>query len=828
MVLLPTLVTDLGQRRILLLMIWPLVVCWMLSQAVHMLLETKCLLTRPFQLQNDYYRSGDHIIGGHLPLSIAIAMPQPFTESPISWDFSVSQPVPKNYQIVQAFVFAVSEVNKDPGLLPNVTLGFRIYEDSFIAKKTNMDSLSLLSTRGEMVPNYKCHKQDNLLSIIGSLYSKISRQIASILSLLKVPQLGYRSFDPVLNDPINFPLFYQIDPKEVSLYIGIIKLLLHFQWNWIGIIALEDESGDHFIQTLTAMLSQNDICVAFTERTVVTFSIFNELTIRQLKLVLTIFRSTANAVIASGDFRAMHNLAEALYSYEDQTNLRFGKVWILTNQWEFSAMGYRSQWWQLKSFHGTLSFTAQTRDVPGFSHFLWTLDPHNPKGDVFLHDWWEVAFDCEFLEMGLAASSDHKRKCTGEEKLAKLPSFVFDAFMTGHSYTIYQTIHGIAHALHAIYLSRSKHAKMRNSKRGRGDPPVFPLGAEPLVFQTLPSSRCVDSCLPGYSKKVPEGKLNCCYECVGCPEGTISNQTDAVHCALCPEDQYPNNNQDRCISKSINVLSYEEILGVVLASLALVLLLITSLVLVTIIKHRNTPIVKANNRELSYVLLISLLLCFICSLLFIGRPRKITCLLRQTASGIIFSIAISSILAKTVTVVLAFMATKPGNMARKLLGRQWVNSIVLTCPFIQAAICAIWLIISPPFPNSDFNSLATEIILECNEGSVIMFYIVLGYMGFLAIISFVVAFLARKLPDSFNEAKFITFSILVFCSVWVSFVPTYLSTKGKSMVAVEVFSILASGAGLLGGIFLPKCYVILLRPDLNTKDHLMRAKNQLL
>ncbi|XP_053561623.1 vomeronasal type-2 receptor 26-like [Bombina bombina] len=336
-------------------------------------------------------------------------------------------------------------------------------------------------------------------------------------------------------------------------------------------------------------------------------------------------------------------------------------------------------------------------------------------------------------------------------------------------------------------------------------------------FKTTPTSVCNEKCAHGY-RKVPWKEYPvCCYGCLACAEGEISNTTDAETCIKCPEDQWSNDERTLCIRKTVEFLSFEDTLGIVLTLVSVFCCIVTIAVLVIFFKHHTTPVVKANNQNLSYTLLLSLMLSFLCSLLFIGCPVQVSCLLRQVAFGIIFTVSVSSVLAKSVTVVIAFNATKPDSKIKKWVGTRESIHLVLLCSLGQTMICTLWLALYPPYPDYDTQSYIRKMILQCNEGSVTAFYLVIGYIGFLSTVSFFVAFLVRKLPASFNEAQMITFSMLVFCSVWISFIPTHLSTKGKYMVAVEIFAILASSAGLLGCIFIPKCYIILFKPELNTK-----------
>ncbi|XP_039180257.1 vomeronasal type-2 receptor 26-like [Crotalus tigris] len=661
-----------------------------------------------------------------------------------------------------------------------------------------------------------CDMQNRPIAVIGGPTAAVGAHMSTTLSLYKMPQVIY-SYTLEIKGKREAVLYQQMFPNISYQYKGILLLLLHFKWTWIGIISAKNENSERFVHDVVAMFSQRGICFDFIEgipATTYSNSIFDFME-EGIKTYKVIMRSTTNVVIIHGEiddmifFRTFPIISKT-EGIELWTKV---KVWVMTAQIDFISLPFiRNE--DIDFIHGALSFTIHSNKVSGFREFVQLRKPVFDKEDSFIKLFWKNAFECSFSNSMI--DDEKEVMCTGEEKLETLLTSVFEMDMTGHSYSTYNAVYVVAHALHAM-LSSAFPFRTENHK-----PQLSFL--EQQFWKSQPLSLCNSKCHSGYSKNKLEGKPFCCYNCLQCPEGKIANQEDMNDCLKCQQDQYPNQNRDLCLFKAVAFLMYEETLGMALTSFVLFFSFITAVVLWIFIKHQDTPIVKANNRTLTYILLIALMLSFLCSLLFIGQPSKVMCVLRQTAFAIIFSVAISCVLAKTIIVVIAFLSTKPGSKMTKWVGKRLGFFIVSCCSCIEGIICTAWLSMSPPFPDVDMSSMAEEIVLECNEGSTYMFYCVLGYMGFLAFISFTVAFLARKLPDAFNEAKFITLSMLAFCSVWLSFIPTYLSTKGKYMVAVEIFSIITSSAGLLICIFSPKCYILILRPDLNKKEQL-RVKN---
>ncbi|KAM3820745.1 vomeronasal type-2 receptor 26-like [Vipera latastei] len=834
------------------------------SQPVSGKLRMKCLINLEHQDGKrpwSFYRPGDHLIDIFTTERIISHIFLPFNMAP-----PVQSPsrVSAGYSKILQFIFTFQLVNKNSHLLHNLTLGYNIHDNSLSTLRTSDALLDMLSTGEFNVPNYGCGRKENLLALFDGAQRDISIQLSTLLGTYKVPQIRIETASEALSDKSNFPFFHPMLPKQGIQYPAIVQLLLHFRWTLIGLFASDTEKGENFMRIFTPVLVKNGICVVISQL----FSTTDHITC--LKDALSKWRQV-NVFV---HFLEHVSIFDRILPFH-LTLMRLpgpieGKVCIM------SVLGYL-----------TITRHRLYKYVHSSWRFSYQEKKERQKDDVFEPQFYvEPQFQDHYFRCSLSKhvlSVKGRKRCTQEAPLETQNKWYRNWIpSSGHYYSFVKTL---AHTLKAAYSSRLRRRSKEVEESSRLQPWQFhtflskeefcnfsqeilyldqngdvaaDLGITGWVFlpkmdfiieqlgsferqrftvnqdallqlkllnKSLPQSKCVENCHPGFVNRVREGEPICCYDCVPCPEGTISTQEDTEKCTKCLDDKYPNEDRVQCIPKVIIFLSYEEHLGIILVHFALLLLLNTGLVLITFIKYRETPLVKANNRDSSYILLVSLLLCFLSPFLFIGQPRKATCLLRQTVFSIIFSVAVSSLLAKTITVVLAFLATKPGNRVKRWLGKSLVNCIILSGSALQIIISSIWLGVSPPFPDSDLHSQPGEIILQCNEGAVVMFYITLSYMGFLAAICFMVAFLARNLPGAFNEAKLITFSMLVFCSVWVTFVPTYLSTKGKFMVAVQVFSILASSAGLLVCIFIPKCYIIYLSPDLNTKGHLTARIN---
>uniref|UniRef100_H2ZT84 G-protein coupled receptors family 3 profile domain-containing protein n=1 Tax=Latimeria chalumnae TaxID=7897 RepID=H2ZT84_LATCH len=824
---------------------------------------------------NGYIRDGDIILGGMFAVHEGNVLSKTsFTEAPelVSCDrFSFFL-----YHRVSAMVFAINEINQNENLLPNLTLGFRIYDTCNFILRATEGTMWLVTGIEETIANYNCQKQSPLAAVIGDLYSSSSTQIARLLGLYYYPQISYASTVAKLSDKTEFPSFFRTIPSDEFQSVGLAWLVKHFGWTWVGLLAEDRDYGQQGIQVVKEEILKAGRCIAFSE------SFMNFISKKVIKHIAEVIKkSVANAIVVfSVDFSLTSLVKEVV-----KQNIT-GKVWISSEAWTTSTLFTKKD--ELRSLAGTIGLRIQESEIPGFRESLYTVLPCKFPSDIFIKEFWEEVFGCKWPTVisNLAIPNDLNtatKVCTGEKKLNETHHTFFD--ISTYTYNVYTAVYAAAHALHDMQACKPgegpftnktcaniqdfepwqllhyvKHVNFTTSDGmkvffdNNGDPPpVYDIinwqvtpngklkhvkvgsldfsaskGQELIINESavmwnggkiqVPHSACSESCTPGYRKAVRPGEPVCCFDCIPCSSSEISNQTDAAECMTCPDDYWPNERQDECIPKTIEFLSYEEPMGATLAAISITWAITSATVLCIIIKYRDTPIVKANNRDLSYLLLIALVLCFLSSLIFIGQPKVVTCMLRQTAFGIIFALCVSCVLAKTILVVITFNATKPNSNLKKWVGNKLPNGIVFICTTTQVIICIAWLTTSSPFPEENTTSQDGVIILECNEGSTTAFWCVLGYMGLLAIVSFIVAFLARNLPDSFNEAQFITFSMVVFVSVWLAFIPAYLSTRGKYMVAVEIFAILASSAGLLGCIFFPKCYIIILRPEVNNRN----------
>uniref|UniRef100_A0A672Z7I3 Extracellular calcium-sensing receptor-like n=1 Tax=Sphaeramia orbicularis TaxID=375764 RepID=A0A672Z7I3_9TELE len=830
---------------------------------------------------NGMHKTGDVILGGLFEVHFFSVFPDlSFTVQPqqiICHGFDVL-----GFRQAQTMAFAIDEINRNNELLPNVALGYSLYDNCVELGVGFRAALSLVSGQEkQFVLDDTCVGIPPVLGIVGDSSSTRSIAISSVVGLYRVPMVSYFATCSCLSDQEKFPSFFRTIPSDAFQVSAMIQILKHFSWAWAGLLVSDDDYGLHAARSFQVDLAQSGVgCLAYLE-----VLPWGENPSELKRIVNVMRKSTAHVVIAFAHESNMIDLMEEVMR-QNVTGLQ----WMASEAWASATVLQTPR--LMPYLGGTLGIAIRRGEIPGLKEFLLQIQPNQDLFNSYENNmvrFWEHTFQCKFAPPPVGWVEAGGTLCTGREDLEKVETEFLDITNLRPEYNVYKAVYALAYALDDMLRCEPGKGPFRgnscaslqrlepwqlvhylqkvNFTTSFGDQvsfdengdalPIYDImnwlwlpdgrtevqtvgevkksafkGEELLLdedkifwnFESTkpPRSVCSDSCPPGTRMARKKGQPECCFDCILCSDGKISNKSDSIECTSCPEDFWSSPQRDHCVPKKTEFLSYHEPLGICLTTASLLGAIICAAVLGIFIHHRKTPIVRANNSELSFHLLVSLKLCFLCSLLFIGRPRLWTCQLRHAAFGISFVLCVSCILVKTVVVLAVFKASKPGGGASlKWFGPLQQRGTVLALTSVQAAICTAWLVSASPAPHKNTEYHNDKIVYECVVGSTVGFAVLLGYIGFLAILSFLLAFMARNLPDNFNEAKLITFSMLIFCAVWVAFVPAYVSSPGKYTDAVEVFAILASSFGLLVALFGPKCYIILLKPERNTKKVIM-------
>ncbi|XP_053279436.1 extracellular calcium-sensing receptor-like [Pleuronectes platessa] len=812
-------------------------------------------------------KAGDLTIGGAFSIHSQISNP-PLSFTDVPQPLKCSRINFREFHFAQTMIFAIEEINNSSSLLPNISVGYKVFDSCGSTLPSTRAVMGLMNGE-ERTLGKSCSSQSPVQAIIGASESSSTIVMLQISGIFQIPVISHFATCACLSNRKEFPSFFRTIPSDYFQSRALAQLVKHLGWTWVGAVRSDNDYGNNGMATFITAASQEGVCVEYSE--VISGTDPSEQVARVVRLIRG---GSARVLVAFIGRSEMGILLEEAVK-QNVTGLQ----WVGSESW--ITAGHLANERSSAILTGSLGFTIKKTKITGLKEFLLKVHPHQDPRNNLLKEFWEETFGCS-----VQASLQGQTQCSGSETLQDVDNPFTDVSELRISNNVYKAVYAVAHALHNMLncglggeaLNQTctwkdnldpkqvvKHLQHVNFTLQSGERVYFDGNGDPAATYELvnwqrnqagdtvfvavgsydaslpngeqftmnglnitwaseslkrPRSVCSESCLRGFRQAVIKGKPICCFSCIACAAGEISNSNNSAECSRCPLEFWSNEDHSQCVPKVIEFLSYGETMGILLTCFSLFGASLTLVVSGVFFRFRHTPLVKASNAELSFLLLFSLTLCFLCSLTFLGRPSEWSCKLRHTAFGITFALCMSCILAKTIAVVVAFKATRPANTVLQCSAPLQRTS-VLSCTSLQVLICVLWLTIAPPFPYKNTAHATERIILECDLGSPIGFWAVLGYIGLLAVLCLILAFLARKLPDNFNEAKFITFSMLIFCAVWVTFIPAYVSSPGKFTVAVEIFAILASSFGLLFCIYAPKCYILILKPERNTKKHMM-------
>ncbi|XP_061590852.1 taste receptor type 1 member 1-like [Cololabis saira] len=495
---------------------------------------------------SEFRLDGDYLIGGlfdvhHVNDSYPHNRPEAITCS--------SQPlILSSYQRFQLMRFAIEEINNSTSLLPNVSLGYEIF-DHCSDMQNIPNILNLMSDDGRVQPWSDSYKNlSKLIAVVGTYTSTETRTVAPFFMMDRVPMISYGAASSIFSRKKDFPSFLRTLHPNQDVIKMVVKILQHFGWRWVSFLYINDDYGSDGHNLFLKEIKDTDICLAYSK------GLDDNTDYHKVLKRIDLFGVNVIIVFAA------EWTAERLIRSAIQHNIN-NKVWIAGDGWSLHKKLPKEK--GIEKIGTVLGVAERIVPVPGFRDFL-----KSSKTKIWYGDVGQTS-----CNQNCSCSS-----VTAEDVIAADPSF---------SFPVYAAVYAIAHALHNVLQcgagrcnrSITAHPQMvfkelqssnftllnKTINFNETGDPMF--GSYSVVFWnhsgievagschfqpfnlsindtkikwrpngTMPTSFCTPECEEGHKKK-QEGAHKCCFNCTICQGETYINITGGME--MIAEAQLP-------------------------------------------------------------------------------------------------------------------------------------------------------------------------------------------------------------------------------------------------------------------------------------------------
>lgn len=784
----------------------------------------------------------------------------------------------RGIQRLEAMLFAIDRINKDPALLNGIRLGATILDtcssDSyalnqsleFIRASINTVDANAFECSDGVAPKLRFSSKA-ISGVVGGSYSEVSLQVANLLRLFRIPQISPASTGTSLSDKTRYDFFARTVPPDTFQALAMVDVVQRFNWSYVSLVTSEGQYGDSGMTAFQKEARARNICIAVNEKVPhsATTDTFDQIYQNLMQ------KNNARGVVLftrAEDSRGVLAAAKRANRSEDF-------VWVASDGWgkqEKLVEGLE------EVAEGAITIELESRFIPDFDEYMKNLTVENNKRNPWFKEYWEDVFQCSVRDEGDTRNSSLPT-CSKNLRLDESVGYLQETKVQ----FVLDAVYAMAHALHKVwehlceprnelycsamrdldgghlykkYLLNVTFEDMAGSlvrfdPKGDGLAPYriynyqrqanssryeyravgrwldeLELNVDEVRWsrasRRLPVSICSPQCGVGEIKIVQAGDT-CCWICNRCEPWQYV--VDEFTCADCGDGRWPYAHKQSCYNLTLQYMRFDSLFAVVPMVIACLGILLTLGVVVVFLVNNETPIVKASGRELSYLLLSGILICYLMTFVLLLKPAPAACASQRFGVGLGFSIIYSALLTKTNRISRIFESARRSARRPSFISPKSQVVISLMLISVQVVASVVWFVVEPPSVRREHpDGKRDQVILKCRikDSS---FLVSLVYNMILICICTVYAIKTRKIPENFNESKFIGFTMYTTCIIWLAFVPIYFGTGNSFQIQITTLcvSISLSAYVALFCLFSPKIYIILCHPDKNVRKLTMNS-----